>query len=149
MFLMNLFVIERMHWENLVIHFMGFLLTAPDSPRRKRFSAIGIITAAALLDAYVVGGTVDGDIFYGFVHLLSYPNWCCLMALTKSLLSSLTGVPSTIYKTLSFTLWVLLSSFYLPTPDLMPIEECLSSSWKNVRVQWYWNTYKSSIFVHT
>lgn len=53
---------------------MGFLLTAPDSPRRKRFSAIGIITAAALLDAYVVVGTVDGDIFYGFVHLLSYPN---------------------------------------------------------------------------
>ena len=52
MFLMNLFVIERMHWDNLVIHFMGFLLTAPDSSGRKRFSAIEIITAAALMEMY-------------------------------------------------------------------------------------------------
>jgi len=53
---------------------MGFLLTSPDSSGRKRFSAIGIITVVALLDAYVVEGTVDGDVFYDLVHLLSYPN---------------------------------------------------------------------------
>ena len=50
---------------------MGFLLTAPDSSQRKRFSAIGIITAAALIDAYVVEGTVDGDVFYDCASSLS------------------------------------------------------------------------------
>ena len=30
----------------------------------KRFSAIGIMTTTALLDCYVVDGTVDGDVFY-------------------------------------------------------------------------------------
>jgi len=64
-----------MHMRKVsVLHFMGFLLTSPDSSGRKRFSAIGIITVVALLDAYVVEGTVDGDVFYDFVHLLSYPN---------------------------------------------------------------------------
>ena len=95
----------------------------------KQFSAVGVMTTTALLDAYVVEGTVDGDVFYNFVQTTLLPqlmpfngsNPNSIVILDNCSIHHLQDIVDLIYSVGALII-------YLPpySPDLMPIEECFN-----------------------